>query len=153
LNVERIDLNEVAALARRVHGAQRDPDGQLHVVHCERVVEGVEGETEQATALLHDVLEDTDETSQSLRNAGVPEVVVQAVEVLTRRPGERYAAYLARVADASGEAGDVARTVKVADLMDNLRRSRAMSLADRVSKYERALEYLRERGIGIGTVA
>jgi hypothetical protein len=113
---EPIDLSGMAALARRAHGDQHDGDGRLHVEHCERVAEGVEGEIDQATALLHDVLEDTDETSQSLRDAGVPEVVVQAVEVLTKRPGERYAAYLARVADASGQAGDVARAVKVADL-------------------------------------
>ena len=87
---------------------------------------------------MHDVLEDTDETRDSLRAAGVSAEVIDAVEVLTKRPeeeGDAYPAFIERVAT-SGNAGALA--VKQADLRDNLRPGKP----DGVAKYQAALAQL-----------
>jgi hypothetical protein len=65
-------------------------------------------------ALLHDTLEDTELTVEEMYQAGVPRDVVEAVVVLTRRAGESYAAYMARVAK-----NELAAAVKPFDMWDN----------------------------------
>lgn len=68
------------------------------------------------TAVLHDVVEDTDHTTDDLQNRGVDPVVCEAVDILTRRSGETYMAHVERICAATGLAGETARLVKVADL-------------------------------------
>ena len=48
-------LAEIRELARQAHGEQRDPDGSLHFLHCERVAEAVSGFEAKAAAYLHDL--------------------------------------------------------------------------------------------------
>jgi hypothetical protein len=142
---ETISLDTIKKLARRVHAGQVDPDGMPHYAHCERVANAVETWEEKAVALLHDAIEDSDETAQSLRAKGVPALIVEGVEILTRRARESYMHYVARVADALGEGADLARVIKVADASDNLSRSRTPALAERAQKYEQVLAYLTQR--------
>lgn len=97
---------------------------------------------EVCAALLHDVVEDTGESFSGLRLEGVPEVVIGAVDALTRREGETYETYVSRV---SGN--PIARRVKEADLICNMdlsRLGRAPSATDleRLDKYRRALRLL-----------
>jgi len=67
-------------------------------------------------ALLHDVVEDSQTwTVEGLRAEGYPEVIVEAVDAISRRKGEQYFSYINRVMQ-----NDVARSVKLADLNDNL---------------------------------
>src|SRR5438874_13724861 len=100
---ETINLGKIKNLARWAHAGQVDPDGVAHYAHCERVANAVETQDEQAVALLHDAIEDSDETPESLRAAGVPALIVAAVAILTRRKAEGYMRYVSRVADASGK--------------------------------------------------
>ena len=67
-----------------------------------------------AAALLHDVVEDSDVTSEDLAERGIPANVIAAVELLTRRrnvPDGDYYEAIAKV--------PVALQVKLADLADN----------------------------------
>jgi (p)ppGpp synthase/HD superfamily hydrolase len=68
-----------------------------------------------AAAYLHDVLEDTPTTVADLRAEGVSARTVALVEILTRREGETYAAFIDRVATDPSAA-----RIKRADIGDNL---------------------------------
>lgn len=68
-----------------------------------------------AAAWLHDILEDTGATSESLFNAGIPHEVIDALLVLTKSKGESYEEYLDMVS-----MNGIARQVKVADMLHNL---------------------------------
>lgn len=80
-----------------------------------------------------------------MRGEGVPEEVLAAVECLTRRAGESYDDFIARV-----RVNPVAREVKLADLEDNMNVRRVGQLGpsdlERLGKYHRAWRLLREAG-------
>lgn len=105
--------DEIAAVA---HQGQIDKSGVPYIEHPRSVARRVRPATDQnvAAALLHDVVEDTGETPDTLRAKGIPDDVVAAVELLTRRddvPDDDY--YRAIRADR------IALAVKVADITDN----------------------------------
>lgn len=105
------------AIAEKAHEGQKRRDGVTpYIKHPEAVAARVYGESDyvRAAAWLHDVLEDTSENIESLREAGVPLEVIEAVQVLTKT-GEDYGWYLSRV-----KAHPIARKVKVADMLSNL---------------------------------
>ena len=95
--------------------------------------------TAMNTAVLHDVVEDTDYTTDDLRNRGVDPVVAEALDILTQRSGESYMAHVERICAATGLAGDTARLVKAADLKVNFARADSDTLRER---YELSLPLL-----------
>ena len=110
-----VDLAE--DLARRYHAGQMDRLGAPYIDHP-RAVAGLLADAPpacRAAAWLHDVLEHTEATAASLLAAGLPAEVVRLVEVLTRRPGEDYLAFIERVC-----ADPAAVRVKIADALHNL---------------------------------
>lgn len=89
-------------------------------------------------ALLHDMLEDTAYTKRDLEN-DFPQEVVDAVVALTRKKGETYDEYIARVVK-----NDMAKRVKICDLTQNMDLSRLPNKPTdkdrlRVIKYQEAL--------------
>jgi (p)ppGpp synthase/HD superfamily hydrolase len=138
-----LSLTEIRRLAELAHEGQIDPDGVVHFAHVRRVADA-DGFEETAVALLHDVLEDTDLRETDLRRRGISDVVVEAVELLTHAKETPYEAYLDRIGEATGPAAELARTVKTADVKDNLRRSEAAGDRSRIAKYSRALRRLQE---------
>jgi (p)ppGpp synthase/HD superfamily hydrolase len=126
-----------ADIARRAHhGQTRNDNITPYAAHPESVARRLRGEDGIviATAWLHDVLEDTAETAATLRAAGVGDAVIDAVQCMTKQPGEPYETYLARV-----KAHPVARKVKVADMLDNLGDSPDEK---QIFKYTRGLVFL-----------
>jgi hypothetical protein len=77
----------------------------------------METDTERIVAILHDTVENEGDrvSFDRLRQEGFPEEIVQAIDCLTRRDGEPYAAMIERIAP-----NPLARRVKLADLTDNL---------------------------------
>ncbi len=138
-----VDISDALAFAALKHRGQTDKQGAPYVYHVIAVAERVRpmGAVHEITALLHDVLEDTDTPREEIvRRFG--ETVASAVEALTKRPGEDYfAEYLPRVLE-----NPVAVAVKIADLTDNLEKSATLpTVADRekyASKYRRALDII-----------
>ena len=106
-------LERAIEIARKAHEGQVDKAGAPYIGHPLRVMDRVPEEAKIA-AVLHDVVEDSSVTLSDLRAEGFPESVVEAVEALTKRPGETYELFILRAAS-----NDIARTVKLADLHDN----------------------------------
>lgn len=121
------------------HHGQLDKGGLPYINHPLHVAERMKDENACAVALLHDVIEDTATTPEELR-AQFPATVCDAVEALTRRPGEDYFDYVRRAG-----ANPLARAVKLADLAHNLDATRTAPesvSAERMKKYRRARRML-----------
>ena len=104
-------------------------------------------DTERIVAVLHDVVEDSEWTLDDLRDEGFPDETLVAVDHLTRREQESYEDFIERAS-----ANSLARTVKIADLQDNMDVSRISQITDkdvkRIKRYQRALARLSESGAG-----
>jgi len=96
--------------------------------HIIRVVSAVP-EWARPAAALHDVLEDTTATLPLLRSYGFSPNTLAAVDLLTRRPTDTYQQFIDRIAGDTTSANDtmyagpeyqIARAVKLADLIDNM---------------------------------
>jgi (p)ppGpp synthase/HD superfamily hydrolase len=95
-----------------------DKAGEPYIGHVMRVAARLPDDAtddERVAALLHDAIEDAGETMESLRAAGVSPNAVAIIDALTRREGEFYSDFIARVV----AAGRSAVRVKLADIGDN----------------------------------
>lgn len=135
-----VDVMTAKAWAARWHEGQRDKAGKPYVTHPERVAGRLSAPEEQVVAWLHDTVEDTGLTLREIENAFGPETAA-AVDAVSRRPGEDWEDYLRRV-----KQNEVARKVKISDLIDNSNLSRIPAVTlrdvDRQLKYNQALRYL-----------
>ena len=148
------------SIADKAHEGQTDRNGWPYISHPRRVALGArklvsemaaathpdssleELKTEaQIVALLHDTVEDTG-VSLAYLARHFSARIVDAIDALTRRPGESYETYLGRV-----RVNDLARLVKLADVADNTDPQR-MALLDEstraklTDKYKYSLKLL-----------
>lgn len=134
-------LDAAVALACRVHAGQVDKSGKPYILHPLRLMLKFEDVDEQVVSVLHDVVEDGDVTLEDLRELGVSSAAVAAIDCLSKREGEVYEDFIARI-----KPNDLARRVKIADIRDNLDLTRLPRVSDkdlqRVAKYHRALREL-----------
>lgn len=127
-------LEKAIQIAARAHSGQKDKSGAPYILHPIRVMLGVQSLDEQMAAVLHDTVEDTDVSFQTLEEAGFSERVISAVRALTKHSGEsRLEAARRAVQD------PVARAVKLADVTDNMDLSRISNPSER--DYARMKEY------------
>ena len=95
MNKSEQSMFELAlSIAKKAHEGQYDKAGVVYIKHPIFVASLVDTQEEKAVALLHDVLEDSSVTAEELLNAGLPETVVTAVQVLTKKKGQDYQQYL-----------------------------------------------------------
>lgn len=131
------------AIAEDAHKGQVDKAGVDYIQHPLFVASLVEGELAKTVALLHDVVEDSDWTLGDLRKEGLPEEVVQAVGIITKKRNENYEEYILRV-----KQNPLARKVKLADLQHNSDLSRLTTVTEidrkRAEKYRQAIAFLSE---------
>ena len=124
------------SIARKAHEGQLDKAGVDYIEHPIYVASQVDTEEEKAVALLHDVIEDSLVSAEGLLQAGLPETVVTAVQVLTKKKEQDYQTYLETV-----KKNPLARVVKLADLKHNSDLSRLTSITkkdrERLKKYKK----------------
>jgi (p)ppGpp synthase/HD superfamily hydrolase len=129
-------------LAMEAHQGQVDKVGQPYIGHPARIAMAVRAEgyadEVEAVAWLHDVVEDTDVSLDLLRSLGFSGAVVEAVDAISKRKGEKFEAYYERV-----KANPMALVVKWHDVADNADPARLAKVApdtrERLrAKYERA---------------
>ena len=134
------DVAGARALAERAHEGQVDRAGLPYVGHPMRVAGRMETPEAQVVGWLHDTVEDTDVTLRDIEAAFGSETAA-AVDAISRRKGEKWGDYLARV-----KANPIATEVKLSDLIDNSNLSRLprVTLRDveRQKRYNKALKYL-----------
>src|SRR3954454_7007506 len=95
-------------IAKKMHGDQRDPLRDPVLEHLVRVAAAVPSEA-QRVAWLHDAIERTPMTPDELRDAGLTDLELEALALLSREPAESYELYALRIAFAAGGAGRLAR--------------------------------------------
>jgi len=134
--------DKALVIAEKAHKGQVDKAGKDYIEHPLFVASLVNSEEEKATALLHDVIEDSSYTFDDLLNAGIPTDVVEAVSLLTKPRDVSYQVYLDGI-----KKNHIARIVKLADLTHNSDLSRLPDISEkdieRQEKYKRAIEYLK----------
>jgi len=134
-------LERALAIALEAHGGVVDKGGSPYILHPLRLMLAMTSEEEQLVALLHDVVEDSPWTLDALREAGFSEAVVAGVDGLTRREGESYEDFIARIAP-----DPLARRVKLADIEDNMDIRRLGEVGEkemeRLRRYQRARQVL-----------
>ena len=135
-------LEDAIAYAARCHRGQVDKAGQPYILHPIRVMLRVRTEAERIVGVLHDVVEDTEATMEDLKRMGLPDEILEAIDLVTRHRDESYEEFIDRL-----KSNSLARRVKLADLEDNLDLSRlpdpsASDLA-RLEKYKRVREELK----------
>jgi GTP diphosphokinase / guanosine-3',5'-bis(diphosphate) 3'-diphosphatase len=133
-------LERAISIAANAHAGQLDQANEPYILHPLRVMLRVSTEEERVVAVLHDVVEDTSVSLESLAAEGFSQNVLAAVEALTKRPGESRMEAAARAA-----VNDLARTVKLADNADNMDLSRITHPTEK--DFERLREYERVRAL------
>ncbi|KJQ76702.1 HD domain-containing protein [Streptococcus oralis] len=142
MNTSKQPMLELAlSIATKAHRGQFDKAGIDYIEHPIFVASQVDSEEEKAVALLHDVIEDSSVTAEELLNAGLPETVVTAVQILSKKKGQDYQTYLKTV-----KSNPLARAVKLADLKHNSDLLRLETITgkdlERLEKYKKAVDYL-----------
>jgi len=135
---KRVLIIDVARdIATAAHNGQFRRDGVTpYIRHPEAVASRLSGESAyvQAAAWLHDVIEDTHFDAEVLYAHGIPQPVITAVEILTKRDGVKYEDYLDGV-----KICEIARKVKIADMLCNLADS---PTEKQTLKYAKGLSFL-----------
>lgn len=149
-------------IATEAHKGQKRKDGKPYITHPEAVAKIVhddffslmpQNEAAQANwsvvknyvimaALLHDTIEDTYVTSERLRQAGFPEMVIDIVKTVTKQPNENYFEFIMRIME-SGNVG--AKIVKLADLQHNMSGLQEGSMKDKYRFATYILSYFNQR--------
>jgi len=132
------NLSLAIKIATEAHDGQTDRGGAPYILHPLRVMMAVQGDRERIAAVLHDVAEDCPEWPLAkLKEQPFSGAVCDALDALTRRPGEDYFDFIFRCS-----LDPIGRIVKLADLKDNQDLSRIKHPtekdAERVRKYVNA---------------
>ena len=103
------------SLATKTHEGQKDKAGEDYINHPKRVAEKCQSLDEKVTALLHDVIEDTDITTNDLKDLGFPQYIIDSILSVTKRENEDYMDFILR-----SKSNIIGRNVKIQDLLDNM---------------------------------
>lgn len=101
-------------IAKEAHKGQIDKAGVEYILHPKTVAGMMNCDNEKAVAYLHDVIEDTSVTLEMLKDEGFSDEVLNAIDAITKRNGEKYDDYLQRVAN-----NPLAIKVKLVDMTHN----------------------------------
>lgn len=112
-------LEKAIEIAVEAHRGQIDKAGKIYILHPMRVMLRGQNDTEQILGILHDVVEDTAVTIDMLRLEGFSEEILEAMDCLTKRKGEKYGDFINRIL-----VNPLAAQIKLYDMEDNLNRDR-----------------------------
>lgn len=128
-------LERAIQIAAEAHSGQVDKGGEPYILHPLRVMLRMQSADERIVAVLHDVVEDSERSIEALSREGFSPAIIEAVQALTKQPGESRLAAALRAA-----ANPLARTVKLADNAENMDLSRIPNPTekdlDRTKEYE-----------------
>ena len=130
-----MDYKTALKIATEAHKGQKRWNGDDYITHPIRVANQFTNEKLKVIAILHDVIEDTKITADDLFNKyELDSESVRDLIYLTKTKNMLYSDYIYNV-----KRRMISRTIKVADLNDNLQ---DLPKGQRRDKYELALLYL-----------
>ena len=137
------DLTKLAInIMFEAHKNQKDKSGLPYVFHPYTVASSLDDEYSVVTALLHDVVEDSD-IEFSYLETQFPSQIIEALKLLTHDPSEDYFEYVKKIKN-----NPIAKRVKISDLNHNSDLSRLKNISEfdlkRLEKYKKALNILME---------
>jgi (p)ppGpp synthase/HD superfamily hydrolase len=136
-------IERAVEIAARAHAGQVDKAGVPYLFHPLRLMLSVSTPEERMAAVLHDVVEDTPVTLDDLRAERFPVQVIEAIQALTKLPGETRLEAARRAAQ-----HPIARVVKLADVKDNMDLRRIATPTDndyaRLKEYEQVKQLLEQ---------
>jgi len=139
-------LNRAIEIAVLAHTGQTDKAGEPYILHPLRVMLRMQTEEERITAVLHDVVEDSEWTLDGLKREGFSEAIINALDALTKRDGEDRILAARRAAR-----NPLARLVKLADNADNSDLSRIANPSpkdfERLDQYRLVRQILETPGV------
>ena len=129
-------------LAIKYHKGQIDKGGNPYILHSLEVMNNVDRIESKIVAMLHDIIEDTECTVDTLREWGIDEDIIESINILTHKEGMSYMEYITEISYDL-----IAIEVKLADLkcnMDLSRLNRKITNKDleRNKKYMKAYYFL-----------
>lgn len=133
-------LERAIEIAASAHSGQTDKAGKPYILHPLRVMLRVSSMEERIVAVLHDVVEDTAVTLEQLAQEGFSQQIIEAVQALTKLPGESRIQAACRA-----KLNPIARTVKLADNAENMDLSRISEPTEK--DFARIREYEEVRAI------
>ncbi len=108
------NLETAIEIAVAAHKGQTRKDGSPYILHPLRLMMAVESESEKIVAVLHDVVEDTQVTTEQIKEQGFSDEVIDALKLVTHHDDQSYEEYIVEISK-----NPIATTVKLADLRDN----------------------------------
>jgi len=134
-------LEKAIEIALKAHKGQTDKAGQAYILHPLRLMTEATTMEQKIVAVLHDVVEDSDNKFQDLEKADFPTPILEAIDCLTKRKGENYDNFIRRILP-----NTLAREVKKLDIKNNLNVLRLNEVKEedckRLNKYLKALNRL-----------
>ena len=129
-------------LAIKYHKGQIDKGGNPYILHPLEVMNNVDRIESKIVAVLHDIIEDTECTVDTLREWGINEDAIESINTLTHKEGMSYMEYITEISYDL-----IATEVKLVDLkcnMDLSRLNRKITNKDleRNKKYMKAYYFL-----------
>ena len=151
-----MNLEKAIKIAVEAHTGQVDKGGNPYILHPLRVMLSLNTEEERIVGVLHDVVEDCEGwTWQRLKEPGCSDEIIEALQSVSKTPeeeaeyrslpeNEKLDHYLEFIQRA--KANKIGRSVKAADIRDNLDISRINDITEqdksRLKRYQKALELL-----------
>lgn len=138
-------LGLAISIASKAFENTKDKSGKPYILHCLRVMNGVNQKDEDLmiAAVLHDIVEDFPEEYpfSKLTELGFSDRVIGILHLLTHIKSTPYEEYIKAIAVSKD-----ATEIKLSDLKDNSDICRLKGLSkkdiDRIEKYHRAFIYL-----------
>ena len=117
-------LSKAIGIATNAFQGVIDAKGNPYIDHAMRVMSKMDTEEEKIIAVLHDVVEDTEITLHELKEEGFSRTVLEAIDILTKKPDMKYFDYIEDI-----HSSELASKIKIAELEDNqdIMRVRKMS--------------------------
>lgn len=140
------DYNYCELIAKVAHFGQHRKfgDESEYIVHPIAVASKFNDPRMKCIAVMHDVIEDSNFTTDMLHRLGIPGDVIQIVDILSRRDGEKYFDYIDRVLE-----NRLAMEVKVEDVKHNMKTA-PRSMVEK--RYKPTLDKIFNRMIATGQV-
>ena len=132
-------------IAYDAHKEQVDKMGMPYIFHPFHLAEQMTDEVSVCAALLHDVVEDTEISFEDLAAHGIPEIVIEALKLLTHDENDPYMDYVQKIKDSGNR---TAKAVKLADLRHNSDTTRADAVSEKIAArfemYKAAIDLLEQ---------